>query len=521
MQLHSTPKKESVSDNDAQQPAEPVKEKEPKRSPERKSKPKALLIALLAAGILGAGTFGYQKFKASTPTADISAFTVPVESKTVTIRIKASGIVRPIQTVNLSPKTTGRIAEIYVEQGDWVEQGQVVARMENQDVQAEIVQAQANLAAAQARLAKLEAGSRPEEISEAQARLDKARASLSEAQTGSRREDIAEAQAGVARSLAQVEEARSRLQLAAEQVRRNQQLYNEGAISREDLDRQIDEEQRAQASLAQFEAGVREARQRLERLENGSRPEEISRAQADVAQAQSQLNLLLNGTRPEEITQAQAEVRQAEGRLQAVEVQLEDTLIRAPFECRITQKYATIGAFVAPTTSASTTSSATSTSIVALAKGLEILAKVPEADISQIKSGQQVEIVADAYPDEVFKGRVNLIALEAIKERDVTLFEVRLHIDSGIDQLQSGMNVDLTFLGDRLDNALVVPTVAIVMKKGETGVLIPNEKNQPTFQAVTIGPTIGNQIQILDGLQAEQKVFINLPEGQKMEDILK
>jgi len=73
------------------------------------------------------------------------------------------------------------------------------------------------------------------------------------------------------------------------------------------------------------------------------------------------------------------------------------TLSFAPFAGIVTQKYA-VGAIVTPTTSASSTASATSTSIVALASELEIKVNVPETDITQVKNGQRVEIVADAYP---------------------------------------------------------------------------------------------------------------------------
>ena len=55
----------------------------------------------------------------------------------------------------------------------------------------------------------------------------------------------------------------------------------------------------------------------------------------------------------------------------------------------------------------------------------------------------------------MFTGKVKLIAPEAVKERDVTLFQVRVAIDKGKDLLQSGMNVDLRFVGQQLKNALV------------------------------------------------------------------
>jgi HlyD family secretion protein len=87
-------------------------------------------------------------------------------------------------------------------------------------------------------------------------------------------------------------------------------------------------------------------------------------------------------------------------------------------------------------------------------------------DVGQIKPGQSVEIVADAFPDKVFKGRVQRVAPEAVKEQNVTSFQVRVTLLTGQQELRSGMNVDLTFLGEQLSNALVVPTVAIVTQEG-------------------------------------------------------
>ena len=257
----------------------------------------------------------------------------------------------------------------------------------------------------------------------------------------------------------------------------------------------------------------------MEQLVNGTRPEEIARAEAEVAEARSQLEQLVNGTRPEEIARAEAEVAEAKAQVRYQEILLEETKVRAPFSGVITQRYASQGAFVTPATSASNATFASSTSIVALARGLEVLAKAPETNIGQITSGQTVEVVADAYPDQVFKGKVKLIAPEAIVERNVTLFEVEVALETGKEKLRSGMNVDLQFLGDRFDNALVVPTVAIVTKKGETGVLVPDAKNQPKFRPITLGFNIGNQIQVLQGIKAGDLVFIELPEDQKLDDI--
>ncbi len=426
------------------------------------------IVGLIAAGLVGVSGTAVVVSRTQTPKVDLSELTVPVKAQDLTVRIEANGTVVPIQTVNLSPKSAGVVQKLYVEQGDKVEAGQIIAQMDSATLQAELMQARANLAQAEANVAQV--------------------------RSGSRSETIAQAQASVAQAEAQVREAQARLDLASDRVRRNQSLADEGAISRDRLDEVTSEAQRARASVEQAQAAVREARQRLAERQTGSRPEEIA--------------------------QAEAQVLEARGRVQAVETRIDDTVVRAPFAGVITQKYATEGAFVTPTTSASTNSSATSTSIVALASGLEILAEVPEVDIGQIKDGQAVEITADAFPDQVFEGKVRLIAPAAVEEQNVTSFQVRVALTSGQEELRSGMNVDLTFLGTKLNQALVVPTVAIVTKEGQTGVLVVNDENQPEFQPVTIGPSIGNQTQVMEGVNSGERVFVELPENKKLTDFI-
>lgn len=421
------------------------------------------ILGLVTAGILGVGGVTYVAVREFTDRPDLSTLTVPVEAQDVTARITASGTVQPIQTVNLSPKDSGILAELYVEQGDRVSAGEVIARMESDSIGAELAQARARVAQAEARLTRLRAGDRPQETAQRRASVEQARARVNEAQ--------------------------ARLARANERLDRNQYLQDEGAISLDDLDAIRNEVAVAQATLEQSRASLREAEQ--------------------------QLALSREGSRVEDIAEAEAQLQEAIGNLQAVEVRQEDTVIRAPFSGIITQKYATEGAFVTPTTSASEATSATSTAIVALAEGLEILAEVPEVDVQFLEVGQPVEIIADAYPDQVFRGEVRLIAPEAVVQQNVTSFQVRIALLSGEEQLLSGMNVDLRFLGEELQGATVVPTVAIVTKDGETGVLVPDGSGDPEFRSVTLGLALGDRTQILEGLSPGEQVFIDIPPGSE------
>lgn len=410
------------------------------------------LIGLVAASMLFVGTATtYTTVNRSNNKEDISQLTVGVQAKDITVRITASGKVQPIQNVNISPKNPGLLTHLYVEQGDKVKTGQVIARMDSADIEAEVDQARADWKQVEAKLAEARAGNRPQEIAKAQAQVDSAQA---------------------------------KALYTSEQVKRYQYLYQQGAEKKQLLDQAVSDDNAARAALQETE---------------------------------KQLSLMQSGTRAEEIAQSVAAVDMSKAKLKAAQVKLQDTVIRAPFSGVVTQKYANIGAFVTPTTSASASASATSSSIIALAKGLEVLAQIPEIDIGRIRQGQQVEIVADAYADQVFKGHVHLIAPEAVKDEGVTLFQVRVAIDSGLDKLRSGLNVNLTFFGDQVKNALLVPTVAIVTEKGNTGVLVPDAKNKPLFHSVTIGSQIKDQTQILEGVKQGDRVFINPPPDYKRE----
>ncbi|WP_392482007.1 efflux RND transporter periplasmic adaptor subunit [Nostoc sp. C110] len=461
------------------------------------------LMGLITGGVLVVGTITTYTLMNQGKKEDIAQLTVPVAAKNVTLRITASGKVVPIQSVNISPKNPGVLSQLYVQQGDRIQQGQILARMDSAGIEAQRSQYRANLAQSQAQLAEALAGSRPQEIAQAKARLAQAQAQLAQARAGNRPQEIAQSQS-------QVDAAQAKVNYTSEQVKRYQYLYKEGAEKKQLLDQAISEDKSARASLE-------EAKKRLSLVQSGTRTEEIDQRQAAVNEARAALVLLQDGTRSEEIVQRQAAVASAEAQLKGVQVQLEDTIIRAPLSGIVTQKYAEPGAFVTPTTSASTSASATSSSIVAVARGLEILAQVPEADIGRIKPGQQVEIVADAYPDQVFKGHVRLIAPEAVVEQGVTSFQVRVALDTGTDKLRSGLNVDLTFLGDRVNNALVLPTVSIVTEKGQTGVLVPDAKNKPQFREITVGAQIQDQTQILGGVKEGDRVFVNPPKDYKIE----
>ncbi|MFT0799504.1 efflux RND transporter periplasmic adaptor subunit [Synechococcus sp. R5-12] len=428
--------------------------------PQSKPRPKRfpfgwMLLGLLLAGLGGSGLL-IQRQLQQQRAERLERLTVPVQVVDLTQRLRVSGQVQPLRQVNVSPRESGRLAELLVDQGDEVVAGQLLARMDYGDLASGIRQAQARIQELQARLAEQQAGERPQVIAAAQARVDA---------------------------------ARSQVDLAQRELERIQALVQAGVIARSELDQRS-------ARLEQAQADLRAAQQELERLQLGSRPETLQQIQAQIAQAQAEL--------------AQRQSR------------LADTEVRAPFSGVVVQRFAEVGSFVAPTTAASDATAASSSSILALAQGIEVRAEVPEAQIAQVRVGQPVEIRSLAYPDRLVQGRVKRIAPATVVVREVTVFRVFVEPEPGADFLRTGMTVSVDFIGDPQPQALTVPSVAILREESQEGVLLLDpQSRQPVYRRVETGITQGGVTQILSGLQAGDRVFTALPPGVNLETLIK
>jgi HlyD family secretion protein len=426
------------------------------------------LLGVVALGGLGTGVTIYLSQSPPPAAIDLARDTILVKPTNLVLQIKANGIVQPLRKINLSPKDGGRIATLTIKEGDRVQPGQIIAQMDDQQLQAQVAQYRAVRLKSQADLAQKRQGERPELIAEARARAATQMAALNSAQT--------------------------RLRRATDELQRNQALAESGAIARNNLEKFLSSQQEAQASLAAEQARLTEQQTALHRLQNGSRPGDIAQAEADVAQAAAQVKVY--------------------------ETQLSNTLVRAPFAGIISRRFADVGDFVAPTTTASTGDGATSASIAELSSGLEIEAKVPEASIAQIKSGQSVEIRSDSYPKQLFAGRVRLIAPRAVQENNITSFRVKIRLLNGSTMLKAGMNVRLAFVGDALPNAIAIPLATIsTQKDGQKSVWLVSEQHKAIHRPVQAGTTSGTQVQIIQGLQAGDRVFLSPPPGTTLPGI--
>ncbi|AFY58006.1 RND family efflux transporter, MFP subunit [Rivularia sp. PCC 7116] len=424
------------------------------------------------------------------------------ERQDLKITITANGKIEPERSINISPKNAGVIKSLLVEEGDTAKKGQIIAYMDDSNLQGQLTQAKAGVASAQASLEKLKAGNRPQEIAQVKAQLEEAQANLSKLIAGNRPQEIAQAEARLNR-------AQVTLNQTEAELNRYQQLFNSGAISRQNLSTY---QTNRETALTQ----VKEAEQALNLLKIGSRQEDIQQARAKVKQLQESYNLIQAGTRTEDVNQALAQVNSARGSLQTILAQIDDTVIRAPFDGVITKIYSKPGSFVTPNTAGGVSSSSLNSSILSLTANNQLVANIAESNLAKISIEQKVNIKTDAYLSEVFIGKVSQIAAQATVEQNVTSFEVTAEIISSKKKLlRSGMNVETEFEIGEKQNALVVPTVAVVRKAEGTGVYILNDDNKPVFKSIQTGVVVKNQTEVKSGLTGKEKVVLSAPDKSK------
>jgi HlyD family secretion protein len=512
-------------------------------------------IALLLIGGIAGGGFTIYRTIAPSKTAQSQVLTAPIEQKSLPVTFSANGTVKPERTINVSPKTSGVLKELLVKEGEIVRSGQILARMDNSNFQGQLIQYQGQLASAQANLDKLLAGNRPQEIAQAEAQLASAQANLDKLLAGNRPQEIAQARSQLASAQANLDKllagnrpqeiAQSGAELASAQaswqqaqlnLNQNQQLYQDGAISQRDLETsrtsyatakaQVDRLQQAlnlqksgprTEEIAAARAQVEQQQQALKLAQAGPRSEEIAAARAQVEQQQQALKLVQAGPRPEEIAAARAQVDSARGALQTIQTQVNDTIIKAPFDGVVTKKYSDPGSFVTPTTAGSSSEGAASNSILTLASSNQVVGYIDEAKISRVRVGGQVKITADAFGDRTFSGKVSQIAAQATTTQNVTSFEVRVSLEPEAQQLlRSGMSVEAEFQVGKLDNAILAPSAAIVRQQnGTAGVYVMGEDNKPKFKPIQIGQTAGDRTEVKSGLAGNEQVLISFPPGME------
>ncbi len=345
-------------------------------------------------------------------------------------------------TVEISFKVAGRVAARPVNEGDRVKAGQLVARLDDADLAHSVSIREADKRTAEAALAVLLAGSRPEEIAQAKAEVDRLSAFLAELKAGPRPQELKAAAAQKAAAEAEAERTRFLAERAKTELLRMESLYKSQFISASDLDNARTARDAALAANESAGQQVAVADARLALLGAGTRSEELQQAGAALKQAEERYALAVKGPRREEIEGARARVAAAEAALEQARTQLGYAEALSPLDGVCLTKAVEPGEFVNPGTPVAT---------VADLKEVWLRGYVDETDLGRVKLGMEVAVSTDSYPGKTYKGNISFIASEAEftprsvqteKERVRLVYRVKIALENPAMELKPGMPAD-------------------------------------------------------------------------------
>jgi len=452
---------------------------------------RSTIIILVVVILAAAGGVAFWRLRPGQDAQEEPVRSAVVERGEMVVAVTASGRIQPEARVGLAFEAPGRVAEVLVAEGDEVEEGDVLARLETDQLTAGVEQAQAALASAEAQLAELRAGPRAKEIEQAEANLQSASAQLSAAAanrdqvaSGPTRAEIASARAQVAQANTAREIAQDRYDLIEEEGTEKEQANYDLFTAKEEL----------AAAEAQ-----------LEDLLSGPDQDELRAAQANVAAAaarrdasQARLDQLLAGPAQQDVADAEAQVEQAEVALELAELSLRNASLRAPFSGIASEVNLTPGE-ISPTQRPPV--------ILVDNSILHMTISVDELDISRLEKGQSAEVTVEALPEAIVDGTIRSIAPIATTESGVVTYDVWIDLASTDLPLRTDMTANATIVVEQLTDVLKIPTWVVRVDR-ETGQPFVERRAGEELERVDVelGARYEGVVQVLDGLSEGDEI---------------
>jgi len=432
-----------------------------------------------------------------------------VERGTMLVAVSASGIIEPQARVSLDFEAPGRVAEVAVKVGDPVKAGDVLARLDTARLGLQVKQSQAALALAEAQLAQLQAGPRPEEVAAAEANVRAAEAQVSAAAAnldqivvGAGDVQIAAAQADLAAAISQQKAAADTYDMVLTcfsfKLPTGEKQKICPALGAP--------EEQARFNLEATDKALAAAQARLDELLAGADADEVRASRSNVLAAaaqrdatQAQLDILVAGATDEQIADAGAQVTQAQAALDEAVLALERATLLAPFDGVVAGVNVTAGEIA---------SSGLPPITVVDTSRFRVIASLDEIDIGLLNEGLVAEVTVDALPDVVVAGTVERIAPVATPEGGVVYYEVTIGLAPIDAPLRGDMTANVTIRVDELGDVLTIPTWVVRVDR-TTGQTYVHRPAGDDFERVDVelGVRYGGRAQVLSGLSEGDEVF--------------
>jgi len=407
-----------------------------------------LLLCLALVSTIGCG--GGQE--------EVSQQLIEVVRGDLIVSISGSGNLVVSDEANLAFGSGGKIAKIYVAEGDKVRKGQSLARLDTGPLKLALAQAQAALDQAEYNLEQIEEPFSEDDINSAEAAVEAAEDYLEYVEWMlDKSEDAVE---DAEEALAEAKQGEDPTEIAA-----------------------------AEAALATAEAAVEQWRV------------EASRAEASLIAAEVQLEAMLDAPDEGAVEAAEAQLEAAELAVTEAQKQLDEAVITAPFDGEVTSVHAEEGDIYSPT----------GMPVIHLIDPdtMEIEVEIDEIDIAEVEPGQKAIIEVDALPALQLEGEVASISLLSKKIGGLVLYEVTIGFDvpQGYN-LKIGMSATADIILEERSGVLLVPDRAIQQDSQGNPIVkvIVNEEVEEI--PVVIGISDGFDTEVVSGLSEGDVVVV-------------
>jgi HlyD family secretion protein len=449
--------------------------------------------------------------------------------------------------IKIAPKVTGLIDYLTVLEGNHVHLGQVLVRLDDSEITAQVDQDQSALAEAQYRLAQAKLTQNPTnvsattQISQQYAAVNSAQANYNQAsqnynaQVAAAEANVQDAQSKVNSALASLASANAGLQSAEANLNdskshlsRYQNLYKQGYVAAQDIDdatAQVSVQQAsvlvakaqinaAHSAVASAEAQLNSAQKQADIVRTSGKAA-IESTQAQLHQAQASLKYARSNTAQipaykENLAALKATVDAARATLNNMIAQKANTVLFSPVDGYVVARDMDPGSMATP-----------GTPILELQTMRQVWATipVPEEINSKIYFGQQAEIRCDALPGKVFIGKVTQINTSA--DPLSRQFTIRVTLANPDNQLRPGMFARVHMILDKVTGNAVVPREAVLPNpKGGQEVFVVTPDNTAKQISVRTGAQDARGIAILNGVKPGDKVIVlsamPVKDGQKV-----
>jgi len=407
--------------------------------------------------------------------------------------------------VRIAAKATGRIDFLQAREGDRVSKGQILVRINPDQVEAQVRQQQAALAEARYRLAEAQITQNPTNVSVAtQVRQQEAGLASAQADYDQVRQNyqaqVDSATAAVTTLDAGVRSAQANLDNARAKYNRLAGLFKQGLVSAQDVD---DARTAVGVQQAALDAVIsqRSAAQKQAEIVKTKGKADIAAAQAKAAQAQAALesaraNTAQTPAYQQSLAALRASVAAAEAGLKNAEAMRADTVLVAPLNGFVTDRYMDPG---------SVATAGQPILRVQFLRQVWITIPVPEDVSAKISLGMPAQVSLDTLPGRLFVGKVTQVSPSA--DPQSRQFSVRVTLDNPSNLIKPGTYARVRIETSRVRAATVVPREAVEQDRGGAYVMVVDDSGKAARRDVTLGTQGVEVVAITSGLRPGEKVI--------------